>query len=127
LYFAQPIVGTVATAGVFLLSLVVGRPLIERLAGDFWPITPEMASNPRVLSLFRGLTILWAGVNLVTAAVTFVLLLWLPLATFVAVKQASGLGITVSAIAVTIIWAHRIACREGILRAPRRRVASATP
>jgi hypothetical protein len=44
----------------------------------------------------------------------------LPLATFVAVKQVAGLGITVAAIAVTIIWSHRIACREGIVRAPAR-------
>jgi hypothetical protein len=117
-YFAQPILGTVATGGVFLLSLVIGRPLIERLAGDFWPITPEMAENPRILALFRGLTILWAAVNLTTATLTFFLLLYLPLTTFVAVKQVSGLGITVAAIAVTITWSHRIACREGVLTAP---------
>jgi len=117
-YFAQPILGTLATGGVFLLSLVIGRPLIGRLAGDFWPITPEMARNPRILTLFRRLTVLWAGVNLATATLTFVWLLCLPLATFVAVKQASGLGITVAAIAVTIIWSHRTACGEGLVTAP---------
>ena len=124
-YFVQPIVGTVATGGVFLASLVVGRPLIGRLAGDFWPITPEMAKNPRIESLFRKLTLLWGGVNLATAAMTFVLLLCLPLATFVAIKQVSGLGITVSAIALTIVWSHRTACGEGIVTAPRPRAALA--
>jgi hypothetical protein len=94
IYFVQPILGTTATAGVFLLSLVGGRPLIGRLATDFWPITPEMADNPRVISLFRGLTVLWAGINLATAAATLTLLLILPLATFVAAKQASGLAIS---------------------------------
>lgn len=122
-YFAQPILGTVATGCAFLISLVVGRPLIGRLADDFWPITPEMAENPRVLSLFRGLTALWAGVNLATAALTFTLLLSLPLATFVVIKQVAGLGITVTAIAVTIRWSHRTACREGIVTAPPRRSA----
>jgi hypothetical protein len=117
-YFIQPILVTVVTGGVFLLSLVVGRPLIERIAGDFWPITPEMAENPRVVSLFRGLTLLWAGVNFTTAAVSFVLLLWLPMATFVAVKGLSGLVVTISAITLTIVWSHRTACREGILTAP---------
>jgi Protein of unknown function (DUF3159) len=125
LYFAQPILGTVATGGVFLVSLVVGRPLIGRLADDFWPITPEMAINPRVLSLFRGLTMLWAGVNMASAALTLTLLLSLPLTTFVAVKQVSGLAITVSAVVVTIVWSHRTACREGIVSAPRPRVAVA--
>jgi len=118
IYFMQPIVGTMATGAVFAASLLVERPAIARLAGDFWPVTPEMAANPGVVSLFRGLTVLWAGVNLTTAALTLVLLLWLPLATFVAVKQISGLIVTVAAIAVTIIWSHRIACREGIVRAP---------
>jgi Protein of unknown function (DUF3159) len=120
LYFVQPVVGTVATGGVFIVSLAVGRPLIGRFAGDFWPITPDMAENPGVVSLFRGLTVLWAVVNMATATLTFILLLWLPLATFVAAKQISGLGITVAAIAVTIMWSHRVACREGIVRAPLR-------
>lgn len=80
-----------------------------------------MAQNPRVVSLFRNLTILWAGVSLTTATISFVLLLYLPLSTFVAVKQVSGLGITVAAVTLTIVWSHRTACREGILSAPRRR------
>jgi len=116
-YFAQPILGTLVTGAVFLASVAIGRPLIGRLAGDFWPVTPEMHDNPRVRSLFRGLTILWAGVNLVTATLTFVLLLALPVAPFVAVKQASGLAISVSAVAITIVWSHRTACREGIVSA----------
>jgi len=59
-------------------------------------------------------------VNLATGALTLVLLLCLPLATFVAVKQLSGLGITATAVGVTIVWSHRIACREGIVAAPTR-------
>jgi hypothetical protein len=125
-YFVQPIVGTVATAAVFFVSLIGGRPLIGRLAGDFWPITPEMAANPRIMTLFRRLTVLWGGVNLATATVTFILLLCLPLATFVAVKQVSGLGITVAAITLTIVWSHRTACREGIVTAPPPRAGFAT-
>jgi hypothetical protein len=118
MYFAQPILGTVVTAGVFLASLAGGRPLIGRLADDFWPITPEMHANPNITSLFRGLTILWAGVNLATASVTFVLLLWLPLSSFVIAKQVSGWAITLSAIALTIAWSHRTACAEGIVSRP---------
>ncbi|WP_426574509.1 VC0807 family protein [Aquihabitans sp. McL0605] len=123
IYFAQPIVGTLVTGGVFLGSIVMGRPLIAKLAHDFWPITPEQAENPRVRSLLCGLTVLWAGVNLATASVTFVLLVSLPLTTFVAAKQISGLAITITAIAVTIVWSHRTACREGMI-APSRRGAS---
>jgi hypothetical protein len=116
-YFVQPIIGTVAMGTALLLSVVIGRPLIGSLAGDFWPVTAEMARNPRVTLLFRRLTLLWAGVNLLTAAVTFVLLVSLPLTTFVAVKQLLVL-ITVLAVAVTIFWGHRTACREGYMPAP---------
>ena len=125
MYFAQPILGTVVTAGVFLGSLIGGRPLIGRLADDFWPVSQEMHQNPRISSLFRGLTILWAGAHLATAATTLVLLLWLPLHAFVLAKQLSGWGITFSAIALTIAWSHRTACREGIVRKPDRRRSDA--
>ena len=47
MYFAQPILGTLVTGGVFLASLIGGRPLIGRLADDFWPVTPEMHQNPQ--------------------------------------------------------------------------------
>jgi hypothetical protein len=120
IYFAQPIIGTVVTAGVFLVSIVLGRPLIAKLAHDFWPITEEQAEIPRVRRLMVGLTVLWAGVNLATASMTLILLLSLDLTTFLAAKQITGLAITVTAIAITITWAHRTASAEGII-APSRR------
>lgn len=122
-YFAQPIIGTVITAGVFLISIALGRPLIAKLAHDFWPITPEQAEIPRVRRLMVGLTVLWAGVNLATASVTLVLLLSLDLTTFLAAKQLSGLAITITAIAITITWSHRTASAEGIIAPSRRRAA----
>ena len=36
-YFFQPVLGTIAMGCVFLLSVVVGRPFIGRLAGDTTP------------------------------------------------------------------------------------------
>ena len=120
-YFAQPIIGTVITAGVFLVSIALGRPLIGKLATDFWPITPEQSELPRVRRLMTGLTVLWAGVNMATASVTLVLLLSLDLTTFLAAKQLTGLAITTTAIAVTIAWSHRTASAEGIIAPSRRR------
>jgi len=113
-YFLQPILGTVAVAGLFLASLL-GRPLVGRLAVDFCPLTPEVAARPAVLRLFRGLTILWALVNLITATTTFVLLMSLPVATFVAAKMVSGLAITITGIVLTVSWSLRTARREGLL------------
>lgn len=113
-YFLQPILGTVAVAGLFLISLC-GRPLVGRLAVDFCPLSPEVAARPGVLRLFRRLTILWAGVNLTTAATTFVLLMTLPVAAFVAAKVVIGLGITITGIVLTVSWSLRTAGLEGLL------------
>jgi hypothetical protein len=114
IYFLQPILGTVAVAGVFLVSLF-GRPLVGRLAADFCPLTPEVAARPGVLRLFRRLTILWAGVNLMTAGTTFVLLMTLPVPAFVAAKVVIGLGITITGIVLTVSWSLRTAGLEGLL------------
>jgi hypothetical protein len=115
IYFFQPILGTIATAGVFLLSLVIGTPLVTRLASEFCPVCPEIAGRPAVVRLFRGLTMLWAGVSLVTAATTLVLLLSLHLAAFVAVKTISGLVITAAGIVLTVSWSLRTVKREDLV------------
>jgi hypothetical protein len=118
IYFAQPIAGSLIMACVFLLSVVIGKPMVERLALEFWPLTPEMLARPAVSRLLRRLTFLWAGVNLVIGATMLTLLLCLPLATFVAIKQLVSLTITGTGVALTIDRAVRTARREGFM-APR--------
>ncbi|MCU1488392.1 MAG: putative rane protein [Actinomycetia bacterium] len=117
-YFFQPVLGTVAMAGVFLASVVAGRPLIGRLAGEFWPITVEEAARPAVCHLFRRLTLLWAAVHLASATLTLSLLLSLPVWLFLAVKQVAGLALMVVAVFVTITMSLRTARCEGMALRP---------
>ncbi len=117
IYFLQPVVTTLALATVFLGSLVFGRPIIGRLAGDFCPLTPEIANRPAVVRLFTGLTLLWAGVHLLTAATTFGLLVSLPTTTFVALKSIVCLAITIAAIVLTVSWSIRTARAEDLVMA----------
>jgi hypothetical protein len=117
-YFAQPVASSLVMAGVFLVSIAIGRPMIEKLALEFWPLTPELLALPSVSRLLRGLTFLWAGVNLAIGATTLTLLLCLPLATYVAVKQLASLAITGTGIAITIDRALRIARMEGYVVEP---------
>jgi len=117
-YFFQPVLTSVAMGGVFLVSVAIGRPLIATLAHEFWPLSPEVAARPRVVRLFRRLTLLWAGVNLASAALTLGLLVSLPLGAFLAVKQLSGLGLTAGAVCLTVSMALRTARREGLHAAP---------
>jgi hypothetical protein len=114
-YFLQPLATTVALGFVFLGSVLVGRPLISRLAHDFCPIAPEVLLRPAVVELFVGLTVLWAGVHLLTAATTFGMLVSMPVATFVLVKTLTSLSITAAAIALTVSWSIRIARRENLV------------
>lgn len=115
MYFMQPIATTVVLAGVFLGSVLIGRPLVATLAADFCPIDADLSSRPGVMQLFSGLTILWAAVHLANAAATFGLLVSLPTATFVALKTGACLAITFTGVLLTITWAIRIARAENLV------------
>ena len=114
-YFAQPIATMVVIATVLVVSLRAGRPLVARIAHDFCPIGPEVAKRPAVIQLFAGLTVLWAGAQLLTAGATLAMLLSLNTTTFVMLKSMASLAISAAAIAVTISWAMRVAHREQLV------------
>ena len=117
MYFVQPVVTTAVMAAVFLGSLAVGRPVVAALAVDFCPVGPEVTTRPGVTRLFRRLTVLWAGVHLTTGAATLVLLLTLPLPTFVLLKTFICLGITALGAAATVALALRTVRQEGLVLA----------
>jgi len=114
-YFLQPVATTLALAAVFLGSVLIGRPVIARLAHDFCPIAPEVASRPGIIRLFARLTFLWSGVHLLTAAITFGMLVSMPVPMFVALKTVACLSVTVSAIVLTISWAMRTTRSEQVV------------
>ena len=115
IYFVQPVMTTLALAAVFLVSLCLGRPIIGRLAHDFCPLSPEIANRSSVLRLFSRLTWLWAGVHLVSAAMTFTLLVSVSTPTFVLLKTGCSLALTGSAIALTVSAAIRTARAENLV------------
>ncbi len=81
-YFLQPVATTVAIGAAFFGSVLLGRPIIARIAHDFCPISPEVAARPTVVRLFAGLTVLWATVQLVNAGATLGMLFSLPTTLF---------------------------------------------
>lgn len=117
-YFVQPVATTVILACVFLVSVLVGRPMIAHLAHDFCPIAPDVARRAPIARLFAGLTVLWAIVHLLIAAATFTMLVSLPVATFVALKTATSVSISAAAVVVTVVWALRIARDENLVLTP---------
>jgi hypothetical protein len=114
-YFVQPVATTVGLAVIFAGSVLIGRPLIAHLAHDFVPLHPDVAGRPAIVRLFAGLTLLWAGVHVLTAAATFSLLVTLPVPMFVALKTGACAAISVVAIAITVVMSLRTARREHLV------------
>ncbi|MEJ7833607.1 MAG: VC0807 family protein [Nocardioides sp.] len=114
-YFLQPVISDGVVATTFMLSLASARPMVARLAGDFYPMDHEIAMRPRIRRLFRHLTAMWAALCLGKAAVSLVLLQTQSLETFVLVNSISGLSITALATAATIAAAAVVARQEGLL------------
>lgn len=121
LYFLQPVISDAVVGAAFLLSLASARPMVARLAGDFYPMDHELSLRPRIQRLFRNLTIMWATLCLGKAVFVLWLLYSQSLETFVLVQGVSVVTSNVLATAATIAAAVLVARKEGML-APRRPV-----
>jgi hypothetical protein len=118
LYFVQPAVNDATVGLLFLISLATARPVVARLAGDFYPMTEDVARRPRIQQLFWRLTLIWAFICLVKAVATMWLLNSMPLMTFVEVKTVLTPAIASLGALATVVIACRVARREGLLHAP---------
>jgi hypothetical protein len=114
-YFVQPVFADVTVAVIFLGSLATARPVIARLAPDFYPMDAAATACPGMQALFRRLTLMWGVVILLKATITLSLLESLPTADFVLVKGSAIAVLTVSAAAVTLLWSVVVGRREGLL------------
>lgn len=115
LYFLQPVISDGVVGATFLLSLATARPVVARLAGDFYPMDHDVAMRPRVQRLFRRLTVMWALLCLGKAATTLWLLQSTSMGTFVVLKPILVFSVNGLAIAATIAAASAVARKEGLL------------
>ncbi|CAI9411903.1 VC0807 family protein [Nocardioides sp. T2.26MG-1] len=115
LYFLQPIISDGLLGLTFLVSLGTVRPMVARLAGDFYPMDDELHVRPRIRRLFWFLTLGWALLCIGKASATLWLLQSQSLETFVLVKSVSVLLLNALAVAATIGAAVLVARREGLL------------
>jgi hypothetical protein len=114
-YFLQPAITDGLIAALFLSSLTTARPVVARLAADFYPMDADIAQRPRIQQLFWRLTLLWAVICLAKAFVTLWLLESVSLVTFVEIKSAFILGTVIMGTAITVATAFRVAKAEGLL------------
>ena len=107
-YFLQPTVGT-ATVGICLiLSAMSGRPLVLRLARDFCPLPDDVMAHGHLRRFFLGISVLWGVVQLLNASLTLWLLLSQSLGTFVVLRTTMAHTLTISAIAISVVWFRRV-------------------
>ena len=112
-YFLQPTITTALVGAAFVVSVLLGRPLVERLVLDFVPIDDQSRAHPTLQRFFRQVTLWWAF----TSAVNFGITLWLLLSrsptTFVVVKSFLGPATTTVTFAVAFVWFRRLMARAG--------------
>ncbi len=127
IYFVQPVFVDLVVSAVFLGSLWSARPIVARLAPDFYPMDAAVAANAAICGLFRRLTLLWGLVILVKGIVTFWLLTSLSTVHFVLIKGGAIISLTLTAAVVTVVWSVIVGRQEGLLRDTARPGRTDTP
>jgi intracellular septation protein A len=107
-YFFQPTIVTAAVGVCFLGSAMLGRPLVLRMARDFCPIPDDVMAHGHLRRFFLGISVLWGVVQLLNASITLWLLLSQSLGTFVVLRTTMTHTLTVTAIAISVLWFRRI-------------------
>jgi hypothetical protein len=113
-YFVQPIIKTVATALLFAISVVIGKPLVARFAADFCAFGDDVGGRPAIKALFRRLTYLWAGAQITIATANLTLLLTVPVAVFVGTAAATAWTVMSAGVVITVADAVRTTRNDGL-------------
>ncbi len=119
IYFLQPALTEGLIALVFALSLLTARPIVARVAHDFYPMDEDLASRPGIQQLFWRLTLLWATICGLKATASLWLLHSASTTTYVTAKSVLTPSVAVIGTALTVALAVRVARREGLMSAPR--------
>jgi hypothetical protein len=114
LYFVQPSAGTFGVALVFVVTALLGRPIVERLARDFCPLDPELLARSHVRRFFQRVSLLWAAVLLTNVAFGLYFLLESSLRTFVLERTALSAGLEGLGVALSVLWFVRTMRKAGM-------------
>lgn len=113
IYFLQPTIATGLVCAAFVVSVMIGRPLAERLLLDVCPVDDETRSHPTLRRFFSHASLWWGF----TSAINFAITLWLLLShsptTFVVVKSLLGPATTIVTFSVGYFWFKAMMARAG--------------
>jgi intracellular septation protein A len=115
LYFLQPSVGGCCLAAAFLVSVSLDRPLARRFASDFCALPGDVLAEDHVHRFFCRISVMWGAVGLAKTAVILWLLATQTTSTYVVSKTAISIGVTVVAVAVSVVWFKRSIAGHGMV------------
>jgi hypothetical protein len=113
LYFIQPALGDAILGAGFLISLLTGGSLIERLAGDVVPVE-DMIGRPCVRLMFDRITLLWGLVLLGHAALGVWMMLNQDVETYVVTRPVAAIAVKGIAVVVSALWFRSAVRRRGV-------------
>jgi len=113
-YFAQPTLGTFLVALLFFGSVLVRKPLAQKLAHDFCPLDPEVMSRPFIRKFFLRISLLWCAVLAVNSGFVMWLLVASSLKAFVLERTVVSIVLTGGGIALSTLWFMRVMRRAGV-------------
>jgi uncharacterized membrane protein len=119
LYVLQPVLSDLAMAVVFAASLWGARPVVSRLAGDFYPMDDDLHARPRVRTLFRRLTMMWAAIWGCKAALALWWMNAISVNSYLGVKNLVVPLAAISGATLSVLLSARVARHEGLLPARR--------
>ena len=114
LYFIQPTASTFLVALAFLVTAVIRKPIIEKMARDFCPIDPELFKRPFLRRFFMRLSLLWALVLFVNAGAVLYFLFISSVQGFVVERAVISAAINGVGIAISAVWFIRTMRGAGI-------------
>ena len=113
IYFLQPTVATAMFGLAFLVSVMVKKPMVERLLLDVCPLDDSTRKHPQLQRFFTHVSLWWAFTSMVNFSITLWLLLSQSPTTFVVVKSFMGPVTTSVTFAVAFVWFRALMSRTG--------------
>jgi hypothetical protein len=127
IYVIQPVVGSICMALLFLGSVLVGRPITQRLARDFVVIPAHVLGRRGVQRMFTQVSLLW-GVSRLADVGMSLALLHLGVRTGIVSRGFFSPILSLLTVAISIVWGMRALRRDGVrLRLGRRESVAPAP
>ncbi|HEX6393180.1 MAG TPA: VC0807 family protein [Acidimicrobiales bacterium] len=106
-YFAVPIAETIGMGALFVVTFLMGRPLLVSLARDFVPSLGDHLTHEKHQRLVRHLSCVWGIVYLGSASTSAVLLLTQNIRWFLLLHQMSGWMWTGTGLTFSFLYGRR--------------------